>query len=89
MRFVGFVLLPFLVQLAFVLGVIALTNGKGSFVGLGAMALGVWVLPPTALINWAGTRRRRPQGDGPLVLRTMVVTALFPALIVAMYLVPN
>lgn len=86
MRCVGFVLLPFLVQLAAVLGVIALTNGKGSFVGLGALALGVWVLPITGLINWLASRKPRPGGDGWLVLQTLALTVTFPMLLWALHL---
>jgi hypothetical protein len=85
MRWLGFVLLPFLLQLAFVLVIIALTNGKGSFVGLAAMALGLWLLPITALINWWGCRRAGAQSWGRQVLRTAAITALFPILLVALY----
>lgn len=86
MRFVGFVVLPFLVQLLFVLGTISLATGNGSFVGLAAMGLGLWVLPITALINWLGARQPRfnGQGNGKLALRTAVVTASFPIFLLVM-----
>lgn len=81
-----FVLVPFLVQLAGVLGIIALTNGTGSFVGLAALALGVWVLPITALINWVGSRQPGNRGDGRLIVRTVLLTVTFPALLLALHL---
>lgn len=87
MRFLGFVLLPFLAQLACVLGIIVLTQGNGSFVGLGALALGVWVLPTTALINWLSSRKPSPRGDGGLILRTLFLTFTFPALLLILHLV--
>jgi hypothetical protein len=82
MRFFGFVVLPFLVQLALVLVIIALNRGNGSFVGLAAMGLGLWVLPITAVINWWGSRRA--SGLRRLVLRTLLVTLVLPVLLVAL-----
>jgi hypothetical protein len=84
MRFVGFVVLPFLFQLALVLVIIALSRGNGSFVGLAAMGLGLWVLPITAVINWWGCRRASELGLRRLVLRSLLVTLVLPALLVAM-----
>ena len=85
MRFLGFVLLPFLLQLAAVLGIIAINTGNGSFVGLGAFALGIWVLPITALINWLSSRKPNPRGDGGLIVRTVLLTVTFPALLLVLH----
>lgn len=84
MRFFAFVVLPFLVQLALVLIIIALNRGNGSFVGLAAMGLGLWVLPITAVINWWGSRRASALGLGRLVLRTALVTFALPLLLTAL-----
>lgn len=86
MRFLGFVVFPFLLQLAAVLGIIAINTGNGSFVGLGAFALGIWVLPITALINWLSSRKPSPRGDGGLIVRTVLLTVTFPAFLVVLHL---
>lgn len=85
MRFLGFVVFPFLMQLAAVLGIIAINTGNGSFVGLGALALGIWVLPITALINWLSSRKPSPRGDGGLIVRTVLLTVTFPVLLLVLH----
>lgn len=57
MRSLFAVWLPLLAQLFGCLLVIVATQGGGSFVGLGVLALGVMVVPATTLVNWARSRR--------------------------------
>ena len=89
MRQLGFVVLPFLLQLVFVLGIIALTNGKGSLVGLAAMGLGLWIRPITTRVDWKGCHKAGARSWGRQVMRTAAVTALFPALLVALYVLTS
>jgi hypothetical protein len=51
MRVTLAVIVPFLAQALSVLLIIAATNGTGSFVGLGAMLLGLIGIPLTALVK--------------------------------------
>lgn len=62
MNFLLCVLLPVLLQLAVTGIVIAVTNGTGSFVGLGAMLLALYGIPATAIANFIAMRRRPDVG---------------------------
>ena len=60
---------PLVAQLAFVIVIILLTNGTGSFVGLGAMDLGLIALPVTAILNGIIAKRQPPRPVCPFYLR--------------------
>jgi hypothetical protein len=81
MRLALAVLFPLVAQAVFVLVIILVTNGTGSFVGLGAMVLGIFALPITALLNWLFTRAEPPHRPLPLGVRVLSASAIFPALI--------
>lgn len=85
MRIVYAVLLPFLLQLVFAAVMIFVTNGSGSFVGLGVMVLGLYAIPFTALVNWLSARKKVALPARQLARRTIVVTALYPAAMFALY----
>lgn len=78
MKYLLHVVLPMLIQAAVTVGVMLATNGGGSFVGLGAMLLGVWGIPVTALINLLLTREQPRAG------RTVLVSLPVPLLTLAM-----
>jgi hypothetical protein len=89
MRFTLAVVVPFLAQLLFVFVIIAVTQGKGSFVGLWAMLLAMLALPLTALINWLRTRRKPPLPAFEHASRNFLTTLAFPVLILILYAVAN
>ncbi len=86
MRFAGFVVLPFVVQLTWALAIMAASTGNGSFVGLGVLATGVWALPITAFVNWMISRQSPPGGRRVQVRRTVIVSAIYPLLISALFI---
>jgi hypothetical protein len=68
-----------LLQAAFSFAIILATRGGGSFVGLGAMLLGVIGVPITALVNFLLIRSSRERPGSPYVLRLVIVSLLLPA----------
>lgn len=89
MKFLGFVLLPLLVQLLLALALISLRKPGGEFVGLGVMLLGLVAIPTTALINWTRTRANPPQPSLELVAKTFFTTLVFPALGLLLFIVAS
>lgn len=89
MRFTVAVVVPFLAQLLFVFVIIAITRGKGSFVGLWAMLLSLLALPLTALVNWLRTRRKPPLPAFEHASRTFLTTLVFPLLILILLFVAS
>ena len=79
------ILVPLAAQLAFVFLIIFLTNGTGSFVGLGAMVLGLMALPITAILNAIMAKRKPPWPAAALAARVFLVSAIFPAFITFLY----
>jgi hypothetical protein len=78
------ILIPFVFQLIFIIGIIMATNGTGSFVGLGAMLLGIFALPITALLNWLVARNTKVWINGLAAI--ICITAIFPAFISLLFL---
>lgn len=89
MRFTLAVIVPLVAQVLFVLLIIAATNGTGSFVGLGAMLLGLIAIPLTALINWARTRKSPPVPALTFTTNTILITLAFPLAILILYAVAS
>ncbi len=88
-RWVPGVLIPLLLQLLFTLAIILATQGTGSFVGLGAMLLGLIALPVTAIVNWSLVRSQPGRPALQLAARIFLVTAVFPALLIFLYAVAS
>jgi hypothetical protein len=83
------VVLPLIFQLLFVAVIILATNGTGSFVGLGAMLLGLVALPVTAILNWSQLRSQPERPALQVAVRIFWITAIFPALILILYAVAS
>lgn len=81
MRLFFAVVLPFVFQALFVLGVIASTNGTGSFVGLAAMLGGLVAIPLTALFNWIASSPSASSTVGARLIRVVLISLTFPALL--------
>ena len=79
------VLLPLTFQFLFAGAIILATQGTGSFVGLGAMLLGLVALPVTAVLNWAQVSSNPDRPVLQLAARVFLITAVFPALRVILY----
>jgi hypothetical protein len=88
-RWVPGVLLPLVLQLLFTLGIIFATQGTGSFVGLGAMLLGLIALPVTAIVNWSQIRSQPDRPALQLAARIFLISAVFPAFLVFLYAVAS
>ena len=86
MKFVCFVVLPLLLQIAAALAIMSMRRLGGEFVGLGIMLMGLVAVPLTALVNWLGTRAKPPLGLSTLTARTMYVTLVYPLLCLALFL---
>ncbi len=78
MKYLLHVGLPALVQFAVMAFVILATQGGGSFIGLGAMLLGVWGIPITAIVNFVLAR------ETPRASRSFWVSLPVPALMLLM-----
>jgi hypothetical protein len=89
MRFTLAVIIPLLAQVLFVLVIIVATNGTGSFVGLGAMLLGLIAIPLTALVNWVRTRKSPPVPALTFTTNTLLIALAFPLVIVILYAVAS
>jgi hypothetical protein len=89
MKFLGFVLLPAVVQLLLAAALISLRKPGGEFVGLGVMLLGLVAIPATTLINWVRTRAQPPQSALEVVAKTFFTTLVFPILGLVLYVVAS
>lgn len=89
MKFVLTVLLPLCFQLLFTAAIVFATNGTGSFVGLGALLLGLVAIPLTALINWSRARAKPPLPAIELAAKTLFTTLVFPVAIIALYAIAS
>jgi hypothetical protein len=89
LRFIFAVVVPLVLQVIFALGVITSTNGTGSFVGLGAMLLGLIAIPATAIHNWAVSNPASERSAGRRFNRVVLVTLIFPILLVILLLVAS
>lgn len=89
MRLLCFVALPLLLQLAVSAILIAVANGKGSFVGLGVMLIGLWAIPGTALINFLVVRARPPMAASRLALRVLLTSTIYPLAMTLLYAVAS
>lgn len=89
MLFAFAVAVPLVVQLLFTLIVVFATNGTGSFVGLGAMLVGLLAIPLTALANWGRLRKKPPLPALQLINRTLLTTLIFPALVLVLLAVAS
>jgi len=87
MRYLAGVGFPLLFQAAFTYVMMRAGTGGGSFVGLGAMVLGVIGIPLTAILNIAllSTQSARSGNTpaGRLILITLVLPLLQLALLIA------
>lgn len=83
------VVVPLIFQLVFTLAIILATQGTGSFVGLGAMLLGLIAVPVTAIVNWSQIRSQPDRPALQLAARILLISAVFPAFLVFLYAVAS
>ncbi|TJY59922.1 hypothetical protein E4T66_12125 [Sinimarinibacterium sp. CAU 1509] len=86
MRIFFGVVLPLLVQTLIVWVVIELNTGNGSFVGLGAMLIGMVAIPLTAIVNVLLIRSSRERPVADVLVRCYGFAAIAPALTILMML---
>ena len=75
------VALPAALQVLIVWILIAANSGNGSFIGLGAMLLGLIAIPATAIANWVYLQSQREKPAGARLLRCFGIAALTPILV--------
>ncbi len=88
MTFLFAVLMPLCLHLLVTAVAIATAPG-GSFVGLGAMYIGLVAIPASAIVNYTRTRRKPPLPWLHLVAGTFWTTLVYPVLLLALALLAS
>lgn len=78
--------LPVFVQVLFIFIVIVNNSGNGSWVGLGAYLLGLFVVPATLLANFFYIRAHRQLPLISLISRCFMLSMIVPVLVVILLL---
>ncbi len=81
MRYARAVIFPLVVQLLAFVGVMYVSLGDGSFVGLGALSGIVGVAPVTTLINWLHAYWKPPAPMFRLLATSYFICLIVPALL--------
>jgi len=81
MRYFIGVLIPFFLQSLLVFVVIEMNTGNGSWVGLGALILGMFAIPMTCLANFFYIRARKDIGSFSAVAPCFVIALIVPVII--------
>ena len=80
MRYIAAVVLPVLLQCLFVYIVIEMNTGNGSWLGLGALLIGMFAIPATAIINFLIVKSGENKNSFSIVGRCFLVAAVAPLL---------
>ena len=80
MRYILGVLIPIFLQSLFVYIVIEMNTGNGSWVGLGALLIGMFAIPATGLANFLYIRARKDlhvfSVIGPCLLMALIMPVI-------------
>lgn len=87
MRYVVGVLIPVLLQCLFVFIIIEMNTGNGSWVGLGALLIGMFAIPATAVINFLYIKSNKDRGTASLMLRCFLIAIVVPVIIILLSMV--
>ena len=87
MRYVSGVLIPLLLQCLFVFIVIEMNTGNGSWVGLGALLIGMLAIPATAVINFLYIKSNPDRKSVTLVTQCFLIAMILPILVLFLLLV--
>ncbi len=86
-RYIIGVLIPLLLQSLFVFVVIAMNTGNGSWVGLGALLLGMFAIPITALTNLLYIRARRTLNPLPVLVPCFLMALIVPFILLLLLII--
>ncbi|MEP4545554.1 MAG: hypothetical protein ABJ000_05185 [Saccharospirillum sp.] len=87
MRYVIGILLPVLAQALFVMIVIAMNTGNGSWAGLAALLLGMFAIPATGLANFIYLRSRRDRPILSVIVPCFLIAFVMPFLLIILLMV--
>ncbi len=87
MRIITAVVIPALLQCLFVFVVIEMNTGNGSWVGLGALLIGMFAIPATATTNFLYARANKHRGLASVFMRSILIAIIAPVLTLLLLLV--
>ena len=81
MRYLIGVLIPLLLQTLFVFIVIEMNTGNGSWVGLGALLLGMFTIPATGVSNFIYIKSKKDEFNLAVIARCFLISLVLPFII--------
>lgn len=81
MRYLIGVLTPLLLQSLFVFIVIEMNTGNGSWVGLGALLLGVIAIPATGVLNFIYIKSKKDEINLAVIAKCFLISLVLPFII--------
>lgn len=86
-RYIVGVLIPVLFQSLFVFVVIQMNTGNGSWVGLGALLLGMFAIPATGIVNLSYIRARKELDAASVIAPCLLMALIVPLIILLLVIV--
>ena len=80
-------LIPILLQSLFVFIVIEMNTGNGSWLGLGALLIGMFAIPATGIVNLLYIKSNKEQSSATVLMRCFLTAIIAPFLTVLLLLV--
>ncbi len=87
MRYIAGVLIPVVLQCLFVFIIIEMNTGNGSWIGLGALLIGMFAIPATAIINFLYIKTNKGRSTVSLMSRCFLIAIIAPVIILLLLLV--
>ena len=78
MRYIIGVVIPILLQSLFVFIVIQMNTGNGSWLGLGALLIGMFAIPATGITNFLYIKARKERNTITLISRCFLMALIVP-----------
>ncbi len=82
MRYLFGVVVPLLLQILLVLLLIVTNSGNGSWVGLGALLIGMFAVPATAVINILVVRSTLTQSAAKTTAKCIGIAMVLPFVVI-------
>jgi len=80
-------LIPILLQSLFVFILIEMNTGNGSWLGLGALLIGMFAIPATGIVNLLYIKSNKEQSSDTVLMRCFLTAIIAPFLTVLLLLV--
>ncbi|MEH6446372.1 MAG: hypothetical protein V7784_20950 [Oceanospirillaceae bacterium] len=78
------VLIPTLLQCLFVFLVIEMNTGNGSWLGLGALLIGIFAIPATSIVNFIYAKSNKNIKASIVIAKCFLISFLMPIIILLM-----